>query len=44
MQDRGWLQEGIVVKILDKDAAGGKFWKKKAKVIETQDDNFVGRV
>lgn len=33
-----------MVKILDKEAAGGKFYKKKAKIIATHEDDYVGSV
>lgn len=33
-----------MVKILDKETAGGKFWKKKAKILETHDDDYLASV
>ncbi len=33
-----------MIRIMDKEAGGGKYWKKKAKVLEAKDEHFVGLV
>jgi hypothetical protein len=40
-RSENWVVPGIIVKVLNKKLAGGKFYKKKARV-ERVIDKFVG--
>ena len=41
---KNWLISGIFVKILNKDLAKGKYYKKKGIVLKTHDNGYIGDI